>query len=439
MPSTDEDTRASQQQPELVSDHGECSLGSDITGSEGRIRVECSPREQAEQAAAGFDQLYDSPETIAWTAREASRTQAREAAAAIAPPSSPSSIRDRIARMGAAAIARLDADAHTAPATSDSGSSALDRAAVASNIAPPPPPGASPYVYSRLEWHKRELARMQLEQRIEQHQRKKLAARVRDEDNAEAAREAGWEAGPRAGVWSEGRTRKLLQARSAVRARTMEARAARVRELWCELALDPSTSHYAIGIKRICDQRGWTLADPAAQRVLALLDFLRELSIPHCWNAKYVRPIGRRGSNRMAMPTRGSETFEGVTLRKHTPAVRGVGQGFLCTVLAAAGHTREDDRRCCSKTVQRALALLEGVGLVQAVQVPAHAAEAFEIGDSGHTINRYYLADRGSPKPALMACWLLLEDADGGAVLSPAHSDVLELPWIGAANSNAPS
>ena len=271
------------------------------------------------------------------------------------------------------------------------------------------PPAGSPRL-PRREWLKRELAAEQLAARVDRRAR----AKVRASNNLPEG----------AAEWGPERERDLVQARAKVRARVIEGRVSDARAYYAELSKDPELCHFAIAVKKICDECGWTLADVAAQRSLAAIAFLLELARPQCWNARYARP-----------PSRGvSKLGRSFATRKYSPCVRAVSQQFLATVLAWRGHTDEDDRGVDRSTVRAHFDRLERHGVVQVVQVPQHAAEPHEIGTSGHVINRYWLASRGSPKPALLSCWTL----DGALV----DVDVLLAPWVGAkpaiANANAP-
>lgn len=272
----------------------------------------------------------------------------------------------------------------------------------------PPREASAPSVSTRISreaWLKRELEAERLRKRSERRSAEHVA-KLRNDVHV---------FGPR-------REEAMLRARAAVRARTIEARPAALRRYLRELQSDARTSHYVIGFKRICDARGWSPVDLAARRVLALLLFFRECATPHCWNKRHVRPYVRRGSKRFAKPEAVGGML-GVTVRKFTPAARAVDQRKVLTrVLAADGHSLEEDRSCNVKTVQRAIAALRSVDLVQAVQVPPSAAEAWELGSSGWAFNRYYVATPGSPKPALMGYW---------SAADPFGADVLARPWVG--------
>jgi hypothetical protein len=247
-------------------------------------------------------------------------------------------------------------------------------------------------------WLRRELASEQLRKRLE---------RPRVHEKPPLPREAA--------EWGPLKEKRSIEARAKVRPLIEGVSAAK--ECYRALCLDPTTAHFAIAIKRICDAKGWTLADLAARRALALLEFLRLLARPHCWNARHVRRPRRGLFSVGAVVASGAQ-------RKYSPGVQAVAQPFLATVLAWPGHRPDDDRSVNRKTVGRVTALLDLAGVVQAIQVPAHAAESHELGDSGHAIHRYWLADRGSPKPALMAPF----DAAGELV----GVDILAAPWRGA-------
>jgi hypothetical protein len=273
--------------------------------------------------------------------------------------------------------------------------SAPPAARSAPTAADPPPP-----LRTRKQRLKSALAALQLEERIARRAAAKAATRVALADDA---------------VWGPKREKRLVEDRARVRPLIERVPSARAR--FVELAKDPTTAHFAIAIKRVCDEKGWTLADLAARRLLCLLEFHRAAARPQCWNAHRAR----------APLARGLGTFGNVLARakrKFTPCVNAVAQPFLAGVLAGPGDGPHDDRSVCRKTVGRLTQLLVVAGVLQAVQVPAHAAESFEVGKSGHAIYRYWLADKGSPKPALMGPW----NADGDLV----DAAILEEPWRGA-------
>ena len=267
---------------------------------------------------------------------------------------------------------------------------------------PPPPP-----LRTRKQRLKSELAALQLEERIARRAAAKAATRVAMADDA---------------VWGPRRDKRAIEDRARVRPLIERVPSARAR--FVELAKDPSTAHFAIGFKRICDSKGWTLADLAARRVLCAIEFMRAFARPACWNAHRARAPMPRGLGRTSAVLERSK-------RRFTPCVRAIAQPFLCSVLAGPGDGPHDDRRVHRKTVGRITRLLEQTGVLQAVQVPAHAAESYEIGDSGHAIYRYWLADKGSPKPALMGPWT----ADGEL----ADVAILDEPWRGARVVQPPS
>lgn len=309
--------------------------------------------------------------------------------------------------MAAAAVARHDESTaetavETAPQQVPAASAEVPPAAASA--------GSRRRKLTREQWLKRELEAEQLQRRANEHSKKRVAKLASGTH-----------------VFGPRREEDLLRARQAVRARTMEARSAKVREYLRDLQCNAATAHLVIGFKRICDARKWSPVDIAARRMLALLLFLREVAIPHAWNTRYVRPQVRRGSRRLAEPSKLAGHFG--TTRKYTPCARAIDQrAQLTQVLAGDGHSAEDDRRCSVKTVQRALRALEGVSLIQSVQVPPSAAEDWELGKRNpvtgeqHAFNRYYVADPGSPKPALMGVWTV-DDTCG--------LDVLERPWAG--------
>ena len=279
-------------------------------------------------------------------------------------------------------------------------------------LAPQPAPSAAasdprPRL-PRKQWLQRELAAEKLKERIDR--RCKAKAEMRRELHPDAVE------------WGVERERRLIEARALAR-KAIEGRVSDARAYYAELCSDPSTAHFAIAVKKICDQHGWTLADLAAQRTLALICFLLTLAVPGCWNVRYARPAQRRGGRLVKLGA-------AFTNRKYSPVVRAVAQPFLATVIAWRGHCDDDDRSVDRSTVREHMQRLEAMRVVQAVQVPQHAAEPHEIGKSGHVINRYWLADKGSPKPALLGCWT----ADGVCV----DVDVLAAPWVGATPVDSP-
>lgn len=180
------------------------------------------------------------------------------------------------------------------------------------------------------------------------------------------------------------------------------------------LAAHPDTRHFAVGLRKIFDAQGWSYVDLAARRTITVLHFFLEMALPYCWNARFVRPVPRRGGR--------ATTFSGAyTVRKFSMCVRGVSREALSKVIAGQGHCTANDRSVDVSTVSFHTALLDEAKLIQRVQVPAHAAQSFEIGTSGHSINHYHLADPRFPKPALMGCWTV------AGVLVDEH--VLDVPW----------
>lgn len=340
---------------------------------------------------------------------------------------------DKVRDMAAQAMARHDLAAACSPSSSTSTTNAHEPAA--SVTVPPPragleapaiaiaaPSSAPPTPRTRLpreRWLKQQLETERLQRRTREYNARKRSIE---------AHKAATLPGSELEVWGPAKTERLLRASAAVRARSIEARPAAVRAQLREQQANPATAHFVIGYKRICDALGWSPIDPWALRLWALILLLRELAIPHCWNAHAVRRPPRRGSRRMSQMERLSIGGGGIGVRHYTPCVRALAQTAIAEVLAAAGHCDDDDRSCSTKTVQRALRLLEGVDLVQAVQVPAHAAESWELGrrdanGERWSFARYYLATPGSPKPALMGWWSA-EDTCG--------REVLARPWAGA-------
>ena len=216
-------------------------------------------------------------------------------------------------------------------------------------------------------------------------------------------------------MWGPNREKRIVEARA--KQRPLMESVPKARERHRVLALDPTTAHFALAIKRICDEREWTYADQVARRLLTLIEFFREFARPQCWNAHRARAPLPRGLGKTSAVLERAK-------RKFSPCATAVAQPFLAGVIAGAGDGPNDDRSVCRKTVGRLTALLEDAGVIQCVQVPAHAAESYEVGKSGHAIYRYWLADKGSPKPALMGPWT----ADGDLV----DAVILESPWRGA-------
>jgi hypothetical protein len=266
-----------------------------------------------------------------------------------------------------------------------------------------PPRSREQHLTARVTRDKRELAGLQLEARIAKRAAAKAARRAAFADES--------------AVWGPAREKRVIEARAKQRPLMEQRRNADAR--FRELAKDPRNAHYAIALKRICDEHEWTFADDVARRLLTFVEFLREMARPHCWNAHRAR----------APLAKGLGTFGAVlsrSKRKYSLCVTAIAQPLLATVLAGPGDTPTDDRRVCRKTVGRLTALLEDAGVLRADQVPAHAAESHEVGPSGWAMYRYWLADKGSPKPALMALWPW--DADGEL----RDAQTLEAPWRGA-------
>lgn len=348
--------------------------------------------QRAEREAAVFSADFEA--SAEWRARERATDPSPDKPAARTP-------RLTFEQMAARAMALHDESAGTDAAPP---SAAAPPVAAAASSPAASVPGSSGRL-SREEWLKRELDAERLRKRTERASAERIA-KLKDGVHV---------FGPR-------KQESLLRARQTVRARTMEARPAQLRRHLVELQADPVTAYLVIGLKRICDARGWSPVDIAARRVFALLLFLRELAIPHAWNTRYVRPRARRGSRRLAAPEKLGGSHFG-TVSKFTPCARAIDQRRVLTeVLALEGHSAEDDRSSSVKTVQRALRTLESVSLIQSVQVPPSAAEPWELGESGYAFNRYYVATPGSPKPALMGVWTA-DDSFG--------ADVLARPWAG--------
>lgn len=263
-----------------------------------------------------------------------------------------------------------------------------------SAAAEPPPPHRS-----REQRLKSALAALQLEKRIARRAAAKAAKRSIADD----------------AVWGPNREKRIVEARA--KQRPLMESVPKARERHRVLALDPTTAHFALAIKRICDEREWTYADQVARRLLTLIEFFREFARPQCWNAHRARAPLPRGLGKTSAVLERAK-------RKFSPCATAVAQPFLAGVIAGAGDGPNDDRSVCRKTVGRLTALLEDAGVIQCVQVPAHAAESYEVGKSGHAIYRYWLADKGSPKPALMGPWTAAGDL--------VDAVILESPWRGA-------
>jgi hypothetical protein len=263
---------------------------------------------------------------------------------------------------------------------------------------PPPPLERDPRARRpRAEWLKAELAAERLRERI---RRRREAKTGKD------------------GEWTAEREATLLKHKAQSRT-LIEGAVSRARERWRELAQHSETAVYAIGFKRLCDARGWTMADLAARRRLAALDFGLRAAHPVRWNPHRRPMLGKR---RGLAPL--SAAFE--SLRKdYAPCLRGVAQKFFCGLLAGPGDTKEDSQAIDRSTVREVMGDLQAFGCLHFYQPPAGAAEAFEVGDSGHACNRYWFHVKGNPKPALRCAWDPLTG-------EPLYLEVLELPWLGA-------
>ena len=380
----------------LQSDERQPGARSDVVPSSEQAQITAAALGAELCAAAEHN-----PEWLAWLARERERsaeeTKLREQAPSMGP-------RSRSQRTIAEFAARAQAASAIPPIVP------ADTARETAAIAAVPPlasqpaavSAAPPHRLTRAQWHKRELDALRLQARIERRRKAKLEHKR--ELHADAVE------------WGPERERKSIEARAKAR-KLIEGPVSGVRAWYMQLASHPSTAHFAIGIKKLCDLHEWTLADLAAQRSLTLLYFLLEMANMCCWNARYAARPRRRGGRLTGF----AASLNG---RKYSPCVRAVAQPFLCTVLAWRGHTTEDSRSVDRSTVSDHALRLEAVGLIDVVQVPQHAAEPHEIGDSGHVINRYWLADKGCPKPALLGLWT----ADGACI----DADVLTAPWLGA-------
>jgi hypothetical protein len=339
------------------------------------------------------------PDALAWVERDRA-ARAAAAAAAASPYSNP-----RNAELAAVLARTTEARQADAPAAADAAvslSPPATRNAPAAAAAVLPPRSREQHLTARITRDKRERAGLQLEARIAKRALAKAARRAALDESA---------------VWGPAREKRVIEARAKVRPLMEHRRAADAR--WRELVKDPRTAHYACLVKTICDANEWTFADVVARRLLTIVEFFRELARPHCWNAHRARAPLAKGLGAFGdVLARGK--------RKYSLCVTAIAQPFLATVLAGPGDTPTDDRRVVRKTVGRLTALLEDAGVLRAEQVPAHAAESHEVGPSGWTIYRYWLAEKGSPKPALMALWPW--DADGEL----RDAQTLEAPWRGA-------
>jgi hypothetical protein len=364
----------------------------------------CDPEALAcdpEALACDPDALACDPDALAWMERERERA-ARAAAAAASPYSNPNN-----AKLAAMLARTTEArQAEDAPAAADAAvlvsppATARNAPAAAAAVLPR---SREEHLTARVTRDKRELAGLQLEARIAKRAAAKAARRAAFADES--------------AVWGPAREKRVIEARAKQRPLMEQRRNAEAR--FRELAKDPRTAHHAIAIKKLCDENEWTFADVVARRLLTIVEFFLELARPHCWNAHRARAPLARGLGAFGdVLARGK--------RKYSLCVTAIAQPFLATVLAGPGDTPTDDRRVCRKTVGRLTALLEDAGVLRAEQVPAHAAESHEVGPSGWTIYRYWLADKGSPKPALMALWPW--DADGEL----RDAQTLEAPWRGA-------
>jgi hypothetical protein len=216
-------------------------------------------------------------------------------------------------------------------------------------------------------------------------------------------------------AWGPGRTKALCRTRATVRGRVVESSATELRRYFVQLIASTRDKQFAIAIKRICRNAEWALEDMCSRRVVAALDFLRELAIPHRWIPRTARAY-RRGKGLASLEA----TLDGMPRPGEpgwTPCVRAVSQSLIAGVIAAPGRPNVD-----RATVRRVMQRLVDSGVVQSFQVPQDEADPFEIGDSGWPTNRYYLAYADSPKPALLQPW-----GDDGEL---AWLDVLDLPWL---------
>ncbi|HKT94672.1 MAG TPA: hypothetical protein VJS18_21110 [Paraburkholderia sp.] len=272
--------------------------------------------------------------------------------------------------------------------------------------APSKPPVARPRL-SRATWLKNELAAEKLRAKCERRAKQGVAKR-----------------GERA---CSGERLAFLTERRAIARVVLEGRVATARRAWADLRTNPSTVVYAIAIKRLCDARGWTLADMAARRRLAALLFLLQAAVPMCWNGRFARratPKAQRSGRLQPL-----SNVMGYRERKYGTCVRGVGQGFLRRVIAWAGDTPDDSRTVNRATVRECMEDLAEFGALSFYRVPKHAADPMEIGDSGYVMHRYWLHGR-DPKPALRGVY----DAAGELL----WVDVLDAPWAGAKPAESP-
>lgn len=260
---------------------------------------------------------------------------------------------------------------------------------------------------SRARWLKSELASERLAAKCERRAKQRIADR--GERACSARREA------------------FLVERKTMARVVLEGRVSSARRAWERLREDPHTAVYAIAFKRMCDARGWTLADDAARRRLCALLFLMLVAVPMCWNGRFARRAMPKGQRSGRLQPLGN--VMGYRERKFGTCVRGVSQGYLRRVIAWAGDSPDDSRRVHRATVRECMDDLEAFGALQCYRVPKHAADPMEIGDSGYVMNRYWLHGR-DPKPALRSVY----DAAGELL----WTDVLDAPWAGATPAETP-
>lgn len=128
----------------------------------------------------------------------------------------------------------------------------------------------------------------------------------------------------------------------------------------------------------------WDHSDPCARKMIALVVVLYQLGRPMPW--------GRSRDGRIMLGH----------------CVRGFGRGAFCRLLADPHSTRPIAVETLSRYSDRWAGYIPrgfGSRVFQPVQVPAAAADRFEIGPTGYVMNRYWLLSPGSgqlQKPALM-------------------------------------
>lgn len=226
------------------------------------------------------------------------------------------------------------------------------------------------------------------------------------------------------GAWTAGRIEFLEKQRAITRARVIEGSVADARRVWSELANHKATHVYAIGIKKLCNRRGWTLADMAARRRLALVYFGLLVSVPTCFNGRWaMQPRFRRGERRSGLEYL-RNTFGGMRQRKYAPCMRAVAQSFLAEVLADPGHTAADRQDIHRDTVRECTLDLQDVNVLDAYQPPRRAVGAWEASGAWAFKQYWFHSYNGSAKPKLLGAY----DADGRLL----DLELLTSPWSAA-------